>query len=163
MKALKWVHDCHELWCITDTATELICFDHGMHRYTLDMVFETEHHADTLVQQSTGRVYIASHKSPDGSRQRIKWRGTIEDHSWRCLALRSLWLYMGGSFNGLRISLRRASLLQQSPKPEIDMNVSGTLKAPLCRRVLLPPRLNLTLIVEGEVSADSKFFKFEIK
>ena len=163
VKALKWVHDCHELWCITDTATELICFDHGMHRYTLDMVFETEHHADTLVQQSTGRVYIASHKSPDGSRQRIKWRGTIEDHSWRCLALRSLWLYMGGSFNGLRISLRRASLLQQSPKPEIDMNVSGTLKAPLCRRVLLPPRLNLTLIVEGEVSADSKFFKFEIK
>ncbi len=163
VKALKWVHDSHELWCMTDAATEIICFDRGMHRYTLDMAFEREHHADTLVQQSTGRVFIASHQSPDGSQQRVKWRGIVEGHSWRCLALRSLWLYVAGTFTGLRISLRRASLLQQSPAPELDMTVSGTVKAPLCRTILLPPRLNLTLTVEGEVSADSKFFRLEIK
>lgn len=160
-KALAWEHDSHELWCVCSGSTEVLCFDKDMSRYTIPLVFEETVDAGTIIERDTGRCYIPGH---DGSCDSIyvKWRGVLQPFAFRCFGLKSLSLHIAGTFSGMKIALNRSSLLEDSPRPELELLVDGTVRSPILRRVFLPPHLRFNLTLEGNASPDSLFYKTEI-
>lgn len=160
-RALAWVHDSHELWCLCPDSTEVLCFDRDMSRYTIPMAFEEAVEAGTLIERNSGRCYLPGHGG-DCDSVSVKWQATLGPYAFRCFGLRSLSLHIAGTFRDMKIALSRCSLLDNAPMPELEMLVDGTVRSPILRGVFIPPHLRLRLTLEGNASPDSLFYKTEL-
>lgn len=148
-RALVWVHSHHELWCLGDTFTKVLCMDRGRRVYEMSTVFvPSQAVPGYVVRASDGTVCVAGHAS--ATPVDILWQGTV-DLGREVRGSVMVRADIGGTFDSLAVDLRREVAGRTAPAPELLMSAAGQLVAPLARRVWLSPlrRLNVSISATG--------------
>lgn len=149
-KALVWVHSHHELWCIGDNFTKVMSFDHDKAVYELSELYDPERSGSGyLTRASDGVCCTAGHGS--GCEVDFEWRGVL-DLGRTVKGLSGVALYAGGDFASLRLDVSRESMGMVAPRPEVGLSLSGSLAAPVVKRIWHAPLRRLDVHLTGRAT-----------
>ena len=160
-RGLTWVHDDHELWCLTPEGVEVVAFCHDYCKYTLPLVFESQNvSAGCLIDQATKVVYRAGHGASAADVD-VEWEGELPFHALLHGRLRVSAL-MSGTFSPMALSVSRLLDGRMPPTPDFTTSISGALRSPLIASPRLPPAHAVAVSLRGKASSNSVFTKIVI-
>lgn len=176
--ALAYSHADHELWCLTPSATEVVCLDRDNLRYTVPAAFspdtlEIAYGTCCLTASDGSATFIAGHGAaadmveiafeatldiPREALSAMPSRGTARSTALPRGYDRPLMLVLDipGRYSALRISVTRTDTLSAAPAPDFQATVDGRVSAPLRFPLPVPPTARaIRLRIAGLASPDS--------
>lgn len=159
--ALAWNHSEHELWAITPTGVEVVCFDKGHIRYSIPEVYGSsplQVSADvTFITNQAGNTFQVGHGMKAVSVD-IRFAKTFAVRKTRSGFYRALLTVdMPGYFSTLAISGYRTNEAGDVPDPDFTINLSGKIVAPLRIPVLLPsPAESVKIVISGSAGSSAR-------
>lgn len=142
IQALAYAHSCHEIWCLADTGTQVLCPDQAWGRYTLSHTFipsatVSRGGTDSLIVQTDGTIRIAGHGEPALNID-IEWSAE-QSCAGHHAGPADFNADITGTYSPLTIGITRNTGFGSCPAPELQLTVRGTLRSPIWRRLYTAP------------------------